>query len=338
MVRLLCILVSISFAFGGRPAAAGFVTISPTGSTGPGGTITFSEIGPFDTTSANVNTDFTSLSFIPIAATVSDSSPVSIYGTNVNDTGATWTQFTVTVVSGSAFFQDPNNPFDPYSTYTDNPNWSVSLVNNGQTAIFSGGLISAGDSLDTFLGIVVTNPSQPFTIDLTASAVPEPSSMFLAAIGVMVLWAKRAARLVARNVLAILAGVLALAPSISSAGSPQVVPAYQNNFSIQVVGTVPVLPAQMTFGPSGLLYVMTVDAGPISFVYNQTNGRLSSPIKASPKVHGIGIAFHGNNMYLTSTDGSIHKLNDANGNGVWGEVGELDVAIVKGDAHRLRIH
>jgi hypothetical protein len=75
---------------------------------------------------------------------------------------------------------------------------------------------------------------------------------------------------------------------------------------------------------------MTVDAGPISFVYNQTNGRLSSPIKASPKVHGIGIAFHGNNMYLTSTDGSIHKLNDANGNGVWGEVGELDVAIVNG--------
>jgi hypothetical protein len=199
----------------------------------------------------------------------------------------------------------------------------VSLVNNGQTAIFSGGLISAGDSLDTFLGIVVTNPSQPFTIDLTASAVPEPSSMFLAAIGVMVLWAKRAARLVARNVLAILAGVLALAPSISNAGSPQVVPAYQNNFSLQAVGTVPGLPAQMTFGPSGLLYIMTVDAGPISFVYNPTNGRLSSPIKAAPRVHGIGIAFHGNNMYLTSTDGSIHKLNDANGNGVWGEVGEL---------------
>jgi hypothetical protein len=122
MVRQLCILVSISFAIGGRPAAAGLVTISPTGSTGPGGTITFSEIGPFDTTSANVNTDFTSLSFIPITATVSDSSPVSIYGTNVNDTGATWTQFTVTVVSGSAFFQDPNNPFDPYSTYTDNSN------------------------------------------------------------------------------------------------------------------------------------------------------------------------------------------------------------------------
>ena len=206
----------------------------------------------------------------------------------------------------------------------------MSLVNNDQTAIFSGGLITAGDSLDTFLGIVVTDPSQPLTIYLAASSVPEPSSMVLAAIGVVVLGAKRGDALVARNPLAILAGVLALAPSIARAGGPQVVAAYQNNFSIQAVGTVPGLPTQMTFGSSGLLYVMTVDAGPISFVYNQATGTLSSPVNASPNVQGIGIAFHGNNMYLTSTDGSIHKLNDANGNGVWGEAGELNVAIVNG--------
>src|SRR5262249_5414689 len=32
----------------------------------------------------------------------------------------------------------------------------------------------------------------------------------------------------------------------------------------------------------------------------------------------------------TLFDGSIHKVDDKNGNGIWGEVGELDVAIVTG--------
>ena len=124
--------------------------------------------------------------------------------------------------------------------------------------------------------------------------------------------------------------ILALSPLNSRAGGPQVVAAYQNNFTIQQVGSVPGLPAQMTFGPSGLLYVATVDAGVVSFVYNPSNGTLSSPVNASPNVHGIGVAFHGSHMYQSSTDGSIHKLNDTNGNGVWGETGELDVAIVTG--------
>ncbi len=106
--------------------------------------------------------------------------------------------------------------------------------------------------------------------------------------------------------------------------------AYQNNFTIQQVGTVPGLPAQMTFGPSGLLYVATVNNGVISFVYNPANGNISSPVNASPNVVGIGIAFSGAYMYQTAMDGSLHKLNDTNGNGIWGETGELNVAIVTG--------
>ena len=37
-------------------------------------------------------------------------------------------------------------------------------------------------------------------------------------------------------------------------------------------------------------------------------------------------------MYLTSLDGTIHKLSDDNGNGIWGEPGELNVAIVTGNS------
>jgi hypothetical protein len=86
----------------------------------------------------------------------------------------------------------------------------------------------------------------------------------------------------------------------------------------------------MTFGPSGRLFVMTTDLGAYSFVYHPTTGAITSPVNAVPNVAGIGIAFHGNAMYLTLMDGTIHKLTDANGNGVWGEKGELNVAIVTG--------
>jgi hypothetical protein len=75
---------------------------------------------------------------------------------------------------------------------------------------------------------------------------------------------------------------------------------------------------------------MTVETGVYSFVYDPTTGNLSSPVNAVPNVHGIGIGFHGNNMYISLMDGTIDKLNDANGNGIWGEAGELNVAIVTG--------
>jgi hypothetical protein len=56
----------------------------------------------------------------------------------------------------------------------------------------------------------------------------------------------------------------------------------------------------MAFGPGGLLDVMTVDKGQISFVYDASTRSLSSPVNAAPDTHGIGIAFHGADMYLTS--------------------------------------
>jgi hypothetical protein len=75
---------------------------------------------------------------------------------------------------------------------------------------------------------------------------------------------------------------------------------------------------------------MTTGAGPISYTYDKATGTLANPINAAPSVQGIGIGFHGRTMYLTSFDGSLHKLTDPNRNGVYGEPGELDVAIVTG--------
>jgi hypothetical protein len=124
--------------------------------------------------------------------------------------------------------------------------------------------------------------------------------------------------------------IMSLFPGIARAADPQVVPAYQGNFTLSLVGIVPGLPTQMAAGPDGHLYVMTVNAGPIRFAYNPATGALTSPVAAAPQVKGIGIGFHGPTMYLSSTDGTIHKLKDDNGDGVWGGLGELDVAIVTG--------
>ena len=95
MVPRLALFVMIVIAIGGRPAAADITYLSPTGTTGPGGTITFAELTPGDPTSASLNTDFTSPSFlsIPIAATVDNvnGSFVAFCGNSVNDTGTAWT-------------------------------------------------------------------------------------------------------------------------------------------------------------------------------------------------------------------------------------------------------
>ena len=328
-----CMIAAMAIATSARPATAEIVTISPTGTTGPGGTITFSQIGPLDLTSANVNTDFTASGLIPVSATVSDTSPISIYGSDVNDSGQVWQSFTASIVSGTATFQDPNDPYNPYSTYTDTPGWTVSLADQGAVAIFSGGSIAPGGSLDTFLGLVVSDPSNPITISLSGASVPEPASGVLAVIAASLIGLVAAGRRRPRTAAAaMLAAVAACSSTAARAGGPQVVQAYQNAFTIHKVGTIPggAHPTQMTPGPDGRLYAMTVNTGPISFVYDAQSGALSSPIKAATQVKGIGIAFHGTNMYLTSLDGTIHKLNDLNNNGIWGESGELDVAIVTG--------
>ena len=120
MMRISRLFVLAVLAIAGMrplPVEASIVTISPTGTTGPGGTITFSEIGQLDLggdpSSANVNTNFTAAGVIPITFTVSDDTPVSIYGNDVNGTTATWTAFTATIVSGTATFYDLNDPYNP---------------------------------------------------------------------------------------------------------------------------------------------------------------------------------------------------------------------------------
>jgi glucose/arabinose dehydrogenase len=159
--------------------------------------------------------------------------------------------------------------------------------------------------------------------------------LLLSAIGAVVVglgrWGRRLRALAFRAITAVaVAVVVAQASPVARAAGPQVVASYQQSFTLRAVGTVPGSPTQMTFGPSGRIYMMTTDSGVISFAYDPATGSLSSPVNAAPGIRGIGIAFHGRTMYLSSFDGTIHKLEDANNNGIWGEAGELDVAIVTG--------
>jgi len=308
------------------------MTLSPIGSAGSGGSITFAEIGQTDPTSANVNTDFTAPGSIAVTFTVSDNTPVSLYGTAVNDSALAWTGFSARVISGAASFRNPNDVFNPYGTYTDTQGWTVDLGLNGSVANFSGSLINSGNSLDLFLGLVVSDPTQSVTIELTpspAATVPEPSSLLLGAIAAATLGLGRLRR--SRAVAVLLAvGVGIGIGSSARASDPIIAPAYQGNFTVAAVGKVPGLPTQMIFGPGGRVYVMTVNAGPISYAYNASTGALTAPISVAPNIKGIGIGFHGTDLYLSTQVGTIHKLKDANGNGIYGEAGELDVAIVTG--------
>lgn len=330
---LLPVVVWVALA---TPARAGFLTLSPTGTTGPGGTITFAEIGPSDTSSANVNTNFTGSGGIAPTFTVSDSSPVSIFGTAVNSMGMDWSKFIVQVTGGLATFQDPNDPFNPYGTYTDAPGFTVALSGGGTIATFSGGSIAPNDSIDLFLGLIVGDPTQAVTVNLIPTVVPslgvpEPSSLALGVIALVGGGLVSGLRRRRGEVLGVLlAGGIGWG-TVSTAEGQVVAPAFQGKLTITTAGSVAGSPTQMTFGPDGRLYVMTIDAGPISYVYNTATGTLSSPRLVAPQVKGIGIGFHGTELYLTSSsDGSIHKLTDLNGNGIYGEAGELDVAIVTG--------
>ncbi len=340
MIRRFCLLSAMAAAMTASPAGAGFLTISPAGTTGPGGTILSSEIGPNDPTAAFVNNGFTAPGRISFTFTASDGSPLAIYGSEINNSASTWSSFTASVVSGAATFQAPNDPFNPYGTYSNSPGFLVTLSNGGGMATFSGGMIAPGDSLDAVLGLVVSDPSRPVTIDLTpvaaSTSVPAPPAALLSAIGAAILGLGRQGRRlrarVARAIPAVaaVAAAVALTSPVARADGPRVVAAYQQGFTLGAVGTVPGSPTQMTFGPDGRLYAMTADAGAISFAYDPATGALSSPVHAAPGVRGIGIAFHGRTMYLSSFDGTIHKLDDAGNNGIWGEPGELDVAIVTG--------
>ena len=109
-----------------------------------------------------------------------------------------------------------------------------------------------------------------------------------------------------------------------------VVAAYQNQMEIQTLATVAGNPTQMAWGPDGRLYLTTAYGDVLSYAYNATTGALTDAKIAVPHVGGLGIAFHGQNLYVSTFSGLL-KLDDKNGNGVWGEsAGELNVPIVTG--------
>ena len=318
------------------PASAKFVagSLTPEGTTGPGGSITYSEIGSFDPTSAVVYADFTALASIDVSFRVDNTDPVTLDVVNINDTNATWTGFVATVIGGSAVFREPNNPFDAHGTYANPPSFRATLSDAGRTVTFAGGAIVPGDILETFLGIAVTDPTQAVTVRLTpfaaGPAVPEPSTLVMSATALIGLAALRRGRR-GRGALGLaVAAALSCQASTAEAQGPAIAPAYQGRLAVGAIGGVGGMPAQMTFGPGGRLYVMTVDAGALSYAVDPTTGTLVDGRSAAPNVRGIGLGFRGTTMYATTLDGTLRKLTDDNGNGVWGEAGELDVAIVTG--------
>lgn len=316
--------------FATTPAWPGIVAIEPDGPPTAGGTVISAEITPGDTSSAFLNLDFTALAPIDIAIRTSDASAIATYGDSVNDTASAWYGFSVSVVSGAATFLGLNDQNDPHGTSSDLPGWTVALRDQGATAIFSGGVIAPGSSLDQVIGLSVTGASGAVTLSFLP-LVPEPTNAAMCLLALGVLAARRCRRLrFTRPLMATGVAAATLGVASAFAAGPQVTAAYRAQLAIRLVGTVPGLPTQMSFGPDGRLYVMTVDQGPIGFTYDAATATLSSPVRAAPSIHGLGIAFHGSTMYLSALDGSLHKLTDANGNGVWGEPGELDVPIVTG--------
>ena len=88
--------------------------------------------------------------------------------------------------------------------------------------------------------------------------------------------------------------------------------------------THPSLVTQMAFGPDGRLYCSTSNNGVLRFDYNAASGTLANQTTVST-ISGLGIAFHGNEMYLSnlysSSNGTAVNLSrlyrltsDASGN------------------------
>lgn len=133
---------------------------------------------------------------------------------------------------------------------------------------------------------------------------------------------RRSAKLLSLSALAVLA-------LTAAARAQTVVAPYQQQMEIQLLATLTANPTQMAWGPDRRLYLTTAYGDVLSYAYDVKAGTLSDSKIAVPHVNGLGIAFYHQAMYISTGDG-ILKLDDKNGNGVWGEAGELKVPIVTG--------
>jgi hypothetical protein len=136
-----------------------------------------------------------------------------------------------------------------------------------------------------------------------------------------------AARVVKGSALCLLG--LAVMPS-SVFGQPAVVAERAAQIKIGLAGTGVGQVTQFALGPDGRLYASTADRGVQSFHYDAASGQLSD-MKTASDISGLGIGFQQSTgqMYLSSSDGSIYRLTDDNGDGSWGGGGETRVAIVQ---------
>ncbi len=133
-----------------------------------------------------------------------------------------------------------------------------------------------------------------------------------------------------------LSGLCAIALLATSAAradldTPVVAPAFADKLVVEPVAALAVQPAQLAWGPDRRLYMMTVSGGGvIRYDYDTRTGTVSNPRTVVPDVYGVGIAFHGTNMYISTFGGAIRKIRDNDGDGNWGEPGETNVAVVTG--------
>ena len=118
---------------------------------------------------------------------------------------------------------------------------------------------------------------------------------------------------------------------VGTARAQTVAAAYQSQMDVHLLAMLAGNPTQMAWGPDRRLYLTTAYGDVLSYAYDMRTGTLSGAKTAVPGVNGLGIAFHLQNMYVSTFSG-ILKLDDKNGNGVWGETGagELKVPIVTG--------
>jgi len=132
-----------------------------------------------------------------------------------------------------------------------------------------------------------------------------------------------------RRLRTVSAGLIALVGILNalSVDAQTVSPAYSSQLRLEKLPTLSDSATQIAWGPDGRLYFRLLHGGVDSYAYDKGTGVLSDLKHAAFGFPGIGLAFHRNNMYLTTMDSSIVKLNDQNGNGVWGEPGELSVRI-----------